>query len=134
MKATQKRQGPILKVRFDGPCLLEAAPWDEIHALRRRGAALIVLDLQDAQFVSTVFLESCVELARCAAECGRAVAVLNASPHHRRVLELVQGRAALAVLQDEEELQRRAAELLVAPAEGRAEKGVSSAEKMLLWS
>lgn len=134
MEVIQKRHGPVLRIRFAQKALLERPSWEEIPALEERGVALIALDLHEADFVSTQFLEGCLELARSLACHVRQVVLLNLSAHHSRVLALIDGGSSLPVLKDEQELARKAAALVAGSAEGQRAEGVSSVEKMILWS
>ena len=133
MKLKQQRHGPTLRLTAEEKVLLESPRWEQALPPAEGEVALIVLDISPAEFVSILFLEGCVELARKSASRGRKVALLGPSPHCKRVLELVEGAGELVVLDNEDELEKRASSLLNADAQSDARKGVGSAEKTMLW-
>jgi hypothetical protein len=133
MNLRLERQGWWLRLRFGDAVLMARPPWEGVPELERRSVTLVVLDVSAAEFVSTVFLEGCVELARSAASHRQKVVLLGLSKHHRRVLSLLGEASRMTVLDGEQDLADRAAALVADCAAGGDTKGVSGAEKMVLW-
>jgi len=133
MDVREESDDGVLRVRVSGRTLVRPPQWDLLPSLRGGRHALVVLEFDGAEFVSALFLLGCVELGRALAGQGRKLVLMNLSPHHRHLLELVEGGADLPVLESEAELAERRAELAGAPPQQQGE-GVSNVEKRMLWS
>ena len=126
--------GGVLKLEVACKALIERPDWERLAGLNESAAPVVALDLKDAQFVSSAFLQGCVDLNRALACDGRQLVLLNLSAHHRRVLEITRGAAELLVLDCEERLHSLLPSLLATCALVEVEQGVTDAEKHALWS
>jgi len=127
-----QEQGGILRLRAESKALVSRPDWHSQVALGRPSNLLVAVDLAGVEFVSSLFLAGCVRLGRRLACSGRMLVMLNLTPHHKRVLELVEGGSTLALVDDEQQLHARLMSLK--PECGAPDGGVGAAEKNMLWS
>ena len=120
----------VLRVTPGDKALVKALDWTELLAQRRPDTLLVVLDLGGVEFVSSLFLQGCVELARELARSGQQVALLNMAPHQERLLEFLDGASRLARLRAEPDIGEHLRSLAGA---GSPDEGVTRAEKLMLW-
>jgi anti-anti-sigma regulatory factor len=133
MQVHEHYQPGLLSLRVADKSLVRRPPWEEILAPRRPDTLLVVLDLQGVDFISSLFLQSCVELARTLVAGGQQLALANLSPHQERLLGVIEGSSVLSVLKGEDQLKGRLELLRTAAAQGCSEKGVTPVEKRMLW-
>jgi anti-anti-sigma regulatory factor len=131
MRIKKETKDGVLRLTLEDVALVGAPDWQSVEPLRQEGAALVALDLKAARFVSSLFLAACVELRRELVERGRTLVLMHVASHHKRVLELVDGAAQLPIVQTEDQLMARLAELNSAQGNGRG--GVGHTEKSMLW-
>ena len=141
MKVRESSEGSVVTLQVADEALFMPPVWDEISALAGSGnvsgeppdgARLFVLDLEGVEFISGIFLESCVELAGTLAGRGHRLAVLGLGPALRDLLAAIEGGSRLTVLSSQTELRERAPFLI--PSSGGFHGQVRSAEKNVLWS
>jgi hypothetical protein len=93
-------------------------------------AGTVALDLGNVEFISSLFWQACVGLARELAGNGGRLLLLNVASQHAPVLALVEGSGALCIVDDEEQLPEWAKE---DSARARSEDGVGRTERNVLW-
>ncbi len=120
----------VLLLRVDQKTLVKAPDWDGVTSAGSDEVAIVALDLQEVQFVSSLFWQACVELHRRLAAQGRELVLLNLDETQRQLLELIEGAARVPVLGSKEELDEHASSVLAPPG---SDEGVSGREKKLLW-
>ena len=113
------------KALLDAPRWSDILPDDDLPPL-------VVLDLTAVEFISAVFLESCVALDRRLAGQGRRLALLGTDEVHRVLLAQTDGGARLATFDDAQAVAAWARDLAPGTAPGRP--GLQSAERGVLWS
>jgi anti-anti-sigma regulatory factor len=126
-------QPGLLKVKVGEKALVRPPEWEEVLALRGPDTVLVVLDLREADFISSLFLQGCVDLSRVLADAGQQLALLHLSPYQERLLELVEGASRLLVLSGEEQVSEQLAALRVNAEPGGTDEGVTPPEKTMLW-
>ncbi len=134
MEVSTDCQGPILKLEAGARALIERPDWDQVPGLHESHAAVVAIDLRDVEFVSSVFLKSCVDLNRTLACDDRQLVLLNLPARHKRVLDMTEGAAELLVLDSEQRLHSLLPSLLAECGLEGVEQGVTDAEKCVLWS
>ena len=97
MQFQECRQARLLRLVVGDRSLVGRAEWDAVLARSGPPVALVALDLGGVEFISSLFLESCVELRRLLAERGQALVLVNLSPDHQRLLEALGGPGRLPV-------------------------------------
>ncbi len=131
MKFEKSLRGGLLLVRIAEKALVRSPDWDSLGALEQPDIALVALDLREAEFVSSLFWQGCVELSRRLAAAGKQLVLLHVSDYQERLLELCEDTVRLLVLASEEELDDFARSLTSSQA---VEEGVTGTEKNMLWS
>jgi len=132
MRIQGERRPGVLMVSFGEKALVRAPDWSELLAQRRMGTLLVVLDLSGAEFISSLFLQGCVELARVLGRSGQQLALLNLASHQERLFEFVEGASRLALLHGEADVDRHL-EALAAIGQAKQDEGVTGTEKLMLW-
>ena len=133
MQFQEYRQERLLRLAVRDRSLVERAEWDAVLALSGPPVALVALDLGEVEFISSLFLESCIQLRRLLAERGQALVLVNLSPDHQQLLDAVGGPGRLPVARDEAELAVRLSSLTAPESPGERREGVTPAEKSALW-
>jgi hypothetical protein len=134
MKIVSQNSDALLVLRTEQKALLRPPDWEERKELQNRKLALVAVDLGRSDFVSTLFLQGCVELARRLASRTCQLALCNVSDHQRKVLGLVDGTELVAVLESKIDKLQEVAARLRSEQEPDEDDGVSRAEKAVLWS
>ncbi len=119
----------FLLVRVTERALVRSPDWQELEPAGDSSPALIVLDLAQAEFISSLFWEGCAAWDRSLSRSGRRLALLNVNETQRRMLNLVGGLDRVPILSGRDELQdyvRGEGEL--------KDSGVTDVEKRMLWS
>ena len=133
MQLSEKPSGSVVKLEPRGDALIRLLALPEEWLLRWRGASVVALDMQNAEFVSTVFLAGCVEVALGLSAAGQRFALFNVSAHQQHLLELVEGYEKLPVFRSTGELHNYVSSHLKAPEHRLPDEGLCQAEKALLW-
>lgn len=133
MQANAQYSSGALVLAVAERALVRRPCWEDVLKLRRADTRLVVLDLKGVEFVSSLFLEACVELSSALADQTQELALLHVSPHQQRLLEMVQGGARLPVLQREDEIAGRLGRPAPAAGPVAADEGVTPFEKRVLW-
>jgi hypothetical protein len=134
VKVDEQFRDGVLTLRVAEKALVKRPEWDRVAGLRRPDASVVVVDLKDVDFISSLFLHGCVELNRSLAASGVHLVLLHLSPSKRAVLELVAGAAGLLMAKDERELSETVAALAGPVVRDGRDEGVARAEKRALWS
>jgi anti-anti-sigma regulatory factor len=123
----------MLQLTVEDRSLVGRADWADVLARSGPPLVLVALDLGAVDFISSLFLESCMEFRRLLAERGQDFVLMNLSPEHLRVLDAAGGAGRLPVLRSDAELDARLSALATdEPHDGC--DGVSAIEKNALWS
>lgn len=133
MRFKHERRPGLLTVTVLERALVARPDWEPVLAARGEDTVLVVLDLAGADFLSSLFLQGCVELAGKLARQAQGLALLHVSPYQDQLLELVEGAARLPVLKDEAAVQEHLAALGFRSPPGDGSTGVTRAEKFTLW-
>ena len=133
MRVQEERQDNLLRLRVAEKALVSRPRWDDVPALGRGEPDLVALDLKDVDFVSSLFLQGCVDLSRELARRGGRLVLVNLSPHHSRMLGVIEGAEKLLVLEGEEQLSDRLSAGAGQRPTGAPDQGVTGAEKRVLW-
>ena len=133
MQLSETRLGTMVKLEPHGKALIKPLALLEERFLKWRGASVVALDMQNAEFVSTVFLAGCVELALGLSVAGQRLVLFNVAAHQQRLLELVEGYEKLLGFRSEEEMRSYVSSHLKEPERRLAEDGLCHAEKAFLW-
>ncbi|MFO7958563.1 MAG: hypothetical protein R6X33_15850 [Candidatus Brocadiia bacterium] len=120
----------VLLLRVAQRALVRAPDWDGVAGDDGEEARIVALDLQEAEFVSSLFWQACVELHGRLAAQSRELVLLNLDESQRRLLELIEGATRMPVLGSKAELDRHAARGLP---RARSDEGVTGREKRMLW-
>jgi len=120
----------ILLLRIYQRALVKAPDWDQIVEADSTDATVMALDLREAEFVSSLFWQACVELHRRLAAQGRELVLLNLDESQRQLLELIEGSTRMPVLNGKAELDEHVAS---APPRAGSDEGVTNREKRMLW-
>ena len=70
VNAREDWDGGLLRLEVTDRTLVEPPDWGGIRGLSRQDTLLVALDLRGVEFVSSLFLEGCVELGRTLAARG----------------------------------------------------------------
>jgi hypothetical protein len=132
MHVEERHESGLLRIAPTDRALVAQPDWEPTLRLRRPDTALVALDLEQVDFISSLFLQGCVELGRKLAVHAQELVLLHLSPHQEQLLELVEGPIRLSVVHDEGELEGRLAEARARLA-GAGGDGVSRNEKLMLW-
>ena len=132
MRFRAMRRARILQLAVEDTALVGGADWTEALERSAPPVVLVALDLSGVEFVSSLFVESCMEFRRLLTQRGQDLVLLNPSDDHLRVLEMVGGGGRLPVVRDEAELDAGVS-ALTTQGEQTACNGVTAAEKMALW-
>jgi len=97
-------------------------------------ARVVAVDLSGVDFVSSLFLQGCVELGRSLARSGALVVLLNLSTAQRALLDLIEGASCLKVVDREAELPGLVSSLAQESEAAPQDEGVQRIEKRTLWS
>ncbi len=130
MNVEQHCRNGVLKLKLCDRALVEVPDWQSIGGLTGARVSEVVLDLGGAEFISSLFLQACVELDRRLTASGSRLLLLHFEESQRLLLELVDGAAGLIVLEDEEELEQHRRDR----SEQDDRPGVNRSEKLTLWS
>ena len=133
MQFQERRQARMLQLAVEDRSLVGRIEWDAVLARSDPPVALVVLDLRRVEFISSLFLESCMKLRGLLLERGQELVLINLSTDHLRVLDVAGGAGRLPVARDEAELGARLSALTLAEQAGERPEGVSMAEKNALW-
>ena len=133
MRVQEHHRPGLLVLKVAEKTLVKHPQWDDVMASRRPDTVLVVLDLEEADFISSLFLQGCVELSRALAAAGQQLALLHLSAHQEGLLDLVEGASRLSVLKDEAQVNRRLESLLPRPGRQAPDEGVTRTEKSMLW-
>ena len=133
MRVEEHHEPGLLRLAATEKALVNRPDWAPVLSMRRADTLLVALDLEQADFISSLFLEACVELGRELAASGQELVLLHLSAHQEGLLELVEGPLRLSVLKDDDQLARRLAEITSRPGRQGQEEGVSRNEKLMLW-
>ncbi len=123
----------LLTVTVLERALVGRPDWEGVLAARAPDTVLVVLDLSAVEFLSSLFLQGCMDLAAQLAREGQGLALLNVSAYQEQLLELVNGAARLPLLADEAAVQEHLHALGFHRPPGEGPSGVSRAEKFTLW-
>ena len=129
LDATRRRGALIACVseRFLGRC----PGLDELALDPTDRPSAVVLDLSEAEFVSSAFWKGCVGLASELAADDVRLVIYGLATHLKRSLRLVGGTDALTLFDRSRTLDAQLAGIL---GDRGADDGVTSAEKNILWS
>ena len=132
MQLRESRRARILQLTVEDRSLVGRAEWGDVLARSCPPVVLVALDLGGVDFISSLFLESCMEFRRLLTERGQDVVLMDLSEDHLHVLEAAGGFGRLPVVRDEAELDAR---VLALTTQGSAvqSEGVTAAEKNALW-
>jgi len=97
-------------------------------------APVVAIDFAGVDFVSSLFLQGCVELGRSLAQHGAHLLLLNLSASQRALLDLIEGASCLKVVDREAELAEVVASLAQESERAAQDEGVHRIEKRTLWS
>ncbi len=132
MEVPTEQMAGVLRLKVGDRALVRPLDWRSLLPQRRPDTVVVALDLEGAVFISSLFLQGCVELARELAASGQQLVLLHMQDQQERLLELIEGAPRLPVLNDDAQMESRlrflAAQL---DADGRDE-GVTRAEKLAL--
>jgi anti-anti-sigma regulatory factor len=128
MNYRETRRGGALILEVTDRALVRGADWERLAAFEGKLPETVVLDLGAAEFVSSLFWQSCVALGRELVKEGRRLALANLSEQHRQVLGLVDGSRRLVLLDGAHDLEQ----WLCTDETGRR-GGVTDVEKRMLW-
>jgi hypothetical protein len=123
----------VLRVRVAERTLVKPLDSQAVLDLRRPDTVVIALDLKGADFISSLFLQGCIELARTLVGSGQQLVLLHLLPQQERLLEFLVGTPRLLVLNDEAQLDDRLKSLAAAASPDGPHEGVTRAEKFMLW-
>jgi len=123
----------MLTLKVGEKALVRLPDWDQIAGLRAGNASIVAIDLADVDFISSLFLQGCVELSRSLAARGAHVVLLHLSPSQRSLLQMVDGASGLVVADDEEQLKVALQSVTRASGSDPGTEGVTRAEKNALW-
>ena len=127
-------RGETLWVRVRERACLRRPEWSKLPEMDREGVALIVLDLDEVEFVSSRFLQGCVELADEVRGSGRGLVLANLPAAPRRLLSLIDGGERLVVVNGEAEVEAHLLEVLESRRSDSDGTEVGPTEKRMLWS
>ena len=133
MRVDVHHRGGVLIVRVSERAVVVRPDWDAALASVRPDTALVVLDLEEVEFMSRPFLHACVELDRQLAGAGQRLALLHLSTHQAQLLEAVEGAFRLAILDSEDELSSHLPPNACAEVPAPAGGGLTTDEKSFLW-
>ena len=132
MRLHECRRARMLLLVVEDRSLVGRAEWADVLARSGPPVVLVVLDLAAVEFISSLFLESCMEFRGLLAERGQDMALMNLSSDHLHVLEVAGGSGRLPVIRNEAELDARLS-ALTAGEPGAVREGVTAVEKNALW-
>ncbi len=130
MKVRTSVHDDVLVLKIQEPTLVRPPDWRALLAEGRVQPAHVALDLENVEFVSSLFWQSCVALARDLAARGGHLMLLNVSDQQRQVLSLVDGASALTFLQEGQSIGE---EVVALRQESSRREGVNRSEKRMLW-
>ncbi len=130
MQFRQLRRDGSVVVRVLQKALVRPLDWRALTARTGPDTANLVIDLEEVEFISSIFLQSCVEQSRKLAERDGRIVLLHLNGHQKYLLELIEGSNRLSVLDSTEELSEHLENSVSSPA---SEAGVTPAEKRFLW-
>lgn len=133
MRLHAQQEDGVLTLRVEGRSLVAKPDWTAVSAASSDTPPVVALDLQGAEFVSSLFLEACVGFSRELAAQGRQFVLLNPSQEHRRLLEIVDGAQRIPVACNQEYLRKHLRTLRPGQASSDGDDGVTRSEKTMLW-
>jgi len=119
----------VLLLKVAERAVLVPPDWGKIPGLRRLDMPWVALDLSQADFISSLFVQACVDLAGTLAQRGQELVLLHLSAEQKHVLELVPGASRLPLFDDVTQLN----EAIRSAAKGAPDEGVTTLEKGILW-
>ena len=129
MRAEDSFDGRVLLLKVAERALLVPPDWGKIPGLRRLDMPWVALDLSQVDFISSLFVQACVELAGTLAQRGQELVLLHLTGEQKRVLEFVPGASRLPLFDDVKQLN----EAIQSAAKGAPDEGVTTLEKGILW-
>lgn len=129
MRVEDNFDGRVLLLKVAERAALVPPDWGKIQGLRRPDVPWVALDLAGVDFMSSLFVQGCVELAGTLARRGQELVLLGLSTEQKRVLELVPGASRLPRFDDVRQLN----EAIESAARGAPDEGVTTLEKGVLW-
>jgi hypothetical protein len=131
MQVYESAPDGVLWLKAGEKALVKRPDAASILGLLRPDTALVVVDMEGVEFVSSLFLEGCVNLAGALAAQGRELVMLHMAQSQSRLLEMVDGGARIPVLDGAGQLIGRPEAARTRPP--GADQGVTRAEKSVLW-
>jgi hypothetical protein len=133
MQVQEPQTAGVLRLEIGERALVGPPESQEILRLRGPDTVLVALDLRGAEFISSLFLQGCIELARTLAASGQQLVLLHLTPQQERLLEFVEGSSRLTVLNDDTRMDDQLRSLSACVASGAPDDAVTRAEKLMLW-
>jgi len=134
LQFTDEFDNGVLTLRVAERALVHGADWSLVPAVARADVRVVVVDLASVDFVSSLFLQGCMDLCRALRARRAALALLHLSQHQRRLVEMVDADGTMAVLSDPSEAEALAAAGAGGADEASGTRGVTRDEKRMLWS